>query len=295
VRARSSIIAISMGILALSLGLEWFGVRSARRAEAALREIDRQRAAVDAGVARAAERLAAAARERTALGEALHGLPPGRGSPVAADGTGDAADVAALLAANPRLFALGVRAYRANLGLHFGSLYRSLALAPDQIERFEDLMTRHQEDTLDLNAAAAARGLDDADPAVVALRGQEDEQLRAAQAALLGEAGFQQLQQFNREQPVGDIVTNVATTMALSSTPLSSAQAGQLTRFLADASSAYQSGNPADTATIDWDQVLSQAQGILSNAQYEALKAEYLKPQLDQLHAQFNQHELEKK
>ena len=223
-------------------------------------------------------------------------MPTEPGAPAAAGPKrAGGADLAALLAANPGLFALGVRVYRANLGLHFGPLYQALRLSPGEIEKFENMMTTHQEQMLDLNAAAQARGLGDTDPAVVGLRQQEDQQLRAEQIALLGHAGFRQLLQFNRAQPVGDIVTNVATTVALTSTPLSAAQAGQLTQFLADASADYQSGSEANPSTINWDQVLFQAQGVLSRAQYDALETEYLKPQLDKMHAQFNEHEYEKK
>ena len=294
--ARSLILSVSVGVLACALGLEWFALRSAREAESSLRELARQQAAVNAGLVRARARLADSARDVTQLRTALGGAPVDRGAPsAAAVASGDDPELAARLAANPELFALGVRVYRANLRLHYGLLYQSLGLSPAAIEKFEDLMTAHQEEELDLNAAATARGLAVSDPAVVGLRDQSDAQLRAAQAALLGTAGYQQLLQINRAQPVEDIVTNVATTVALTASPLTAAQAGQLTRFLAEASSNYQSGDAADPSTINWDLVLSQAQGVLTREQYEALQSEYLKPQLDKMHQQFNQYESAKK
>lgn len=289
---KALILAAAGIVLGFAVALDWFAVRSERRANAALAEIAQKRAALNAAVREDDERIAADDRERLALKAALGTLPPAAASGAVAGkrNPGDR-DVAALLEANPALFALGVRAYRANLGPHFASLYRALGLSQAQIDAFESLMTEHEEGLLDLNATAASQGLENSDPAVLAVRQQEDDQLRAAQVALLGDAGYRQLMQMGRVQPVQDIVASVATTVALTSSPLSGAQAAELTDFLANASSSYRRGDPADPATIDWDVVLPQAQGILTAPQFGALKAEALKPQVGKIQAQFNQQE----
>jgi hypothetical protein len=281
VSAKSTIVAGAGVTLALAASLGWFELRTERRTDAALAEVATRRAALEAAIRRDEDRIAADQRARQAMPAA-----PGTVPPAPAPRPAGSAVVAALLAANPALFALGVRAYRANLGPHFAPLYRSLGLAPAQIAAFENLMIDHEEALLDLKATAAAQGLDDSDPAVLAVRQQEDDQLRAAQTALLGEAGYQQLLQLGRVQPVEDIVSGVATTVALTSTPLSRAQAAELTEFLANASSSYRRGDPADPATIDWDVALPQAQGILSAPQFGALKAEALKPAAGSIQAE---------
>ncbi len=292
VRRRTWIVAFAGITFALALGVKWWGGRSEREAEASLVEVGRRRAELDAGIRRAEEGIAASDRDRLALQAALRASPPAA-SPLAgpAKSNPGSPDVAALLEANPALFALGVRAYRANLGPHFAPLYRKLGLSQTQIGAFEDLMTEHEEEVLDLNATASSQGIENSDPAVLAVRQQEDDQLHAAQIALLGAAGYQQLQQFARAEPVQEIVASVATTVALTSTPLSGAQATELRDFLANSSSSYRSGDPADPATIDWDVALPQAQGILNNPQFGALKAESLKLQVEKIQAQFDQQE----
>jgi hypothetical protein len=288
VSPRIRIAAVAGATFALALGLMSWGDRSAREAEASLAEIARKRAVLDAGVSRAEERITVNDRDRLALQAALRASPPAS-PPVPENKNPGDANVAALLEANPALFALGVRAYRANLGPHFSPLYRKLGLSPTQIDAFENLMTEHEEEVLDLNATASSQGIENSDPAVLAVRQQEDDQLRAAQIALLGDTGYGQLQQFARAEPVQEIVASVATTVALTSTPLSGAQAAELSDFLANSSSSYRSGDQADPATIDWDVALPQAQAILTDAQYEALRAEYLKPKIKKIQEQFNQ------
>jgi RNA polymerase sigma factor (sigma-70 family) len=90
--------------------------------------------------------------------------------------------------------------------------------------------------------------------------------------SILGEQGYQEYQNFARMQPVAGFVTDAST---LSTTePLSPQQSIQLLNLIANASSSYVSGGKADPQTVDWGQVLPQAQGILSPAQYNALSAE---------------------
>jgi hypothetical protein len=289
-RGAGTLVLVAAGVLlGIALGVKWMAVRSARDSAAALARLDARRATLDEAIRRTRARIAADERDRIELQAGLSSLER-----VAAAGSAATArspvgpGVAALLAANPSLFNLGVRAYRANLGSHYQQLYRALALSPGQIEAFEDLMTEHEEGLLDLEATAASQGIGTADPAFLALRQQQDDQLRAAQIALLGETGYRQLQQLARMQPVQDLVANLATTVALTDTPLGGAQAAEVAGFLANSSSSYRAGDPADPATIDWDVALPQARAVLSDAQYSALKAEALKPKLDKMREQFS-------
>jgi hypothetical protein len=137
-------------------------------------------------------------------------------------------------------------------------------------------MTSSAEDAADLRAIVLSPGMKDSAPEISALQKWDDDQLRDAQVALLGEDGYQQLVQFNREQPVQAIVDDVARFVALTPTPLTYSQAGQLMRVLANADGQYQNGGPADAdvTKIDWSQALPQAKGILSPSQFAAVRIE---------------------
>jgi hypothetical protein len=103
--------------------------------------------------------------------------------------------------------------------------------------------------------------------------------------AILGEQGFQQLQEFRRVQPLQGVVGDVSTLSV--GAPLTPTQSAQLLTIFANASSSYQSGGVARPPTVDWDQVMIQAQGVLSPVQLNALKAEAQGPKVMALIAQF--------
>jgi hypothetical protein len=285
---RLLIFVAAAAAFALALGIRWAALRERRAAEAALDSLHRRQAELGAAMGRQGERLAAADTDRAALREALR---TGGAAPVPAAHTGARAEtpsLASILESNPELFKLGLRAYRAGLSGHFERLYRDLGLTPGQVSAFEDLMTEHEEDILDLEATAAAEGFPRNDPAVLALRQRQEDQLRAAQEALLGGEGYRRLQLYDRMQPVMDIVTGVATTVAMTSAPLSSAQAAALTDFLAGSSGSFRGGARADPDTIDWDVALPQASGMLEPGQAAALRAEADKLKLEKLRTQFD-------
>jgi hypothetical protein len=70
---------------------------------------------------------------------------------------------------------------------------------------------------------------------------------------------------------------------------LTETQANQLLMILANASSSYQDGGKATLKTVDWDQVMAQAQGVLSAQQIAAMSAEAQLGKLGPLITQFRQ------
>jgi hypothetical protein len=200
---------------------------------------------------------------------------------------------------NPRLQARYLASERTNLALSYGPFFQALGLTPEQADKFKDLMTDHAGKILDLRLIALAQGSGEPEPANAALQQQADDQLRAAQSDLLGEAGYQQLQQYERTLPARDQANALAGALALTSTPLSAAQAEQITQIMANASSGYQNGGKADLPTpgnwefigplmlahktieetVDWDAVLVQSHSVLSDAQFGVFEAYVTKNQ----------------
>ena len=172
----------------------------------------------------------------------------------------------ALIQRNPHLQALYLAAQRAHLDQTYGPLFRTIHLSADQIAKFKDIMNDHDGQILDLEATAASQGLPTSDPAIVAFRQQADQQLQAAETILLGDSGYQQLQDYNRSLPVRTLVDNIAGTLAFTA-PLSAQQAEQLTQALAEASPSYQTGGNADWEAVDYAQVDQKAAAFLTAAQ----------------------------
>jgi hypothetical protein len=281
-------IAMIAGCLVTAFGSAWFGSQEARQAHAAVIDLLKKRAGLDSRVSHREDEFTALSRNRVQLEATLSKLQAEQTS--AANNVG-LTSFTSVLAANPRIFALWVNSYRAGLSQRFGPFYQDLHLSRDQIEKFEDLMTSSAEDAADLRATVVSPGMTDSAPEISALQKWNDDQLRDAQITLLGEDGYQRLVQFNREQPVQAIANGVASFVALTPTPLTYSQSGQLMKILADADSQYQSGGPADAdvTKIDWSQALAQAKGILTPSQFAALKIESEMARSAQLVDQFFQ------
>lgn len=117
--------------------------------------------------------------------------------------------------------------------------------------------------------------------------------MHAAERNLLGEAGYQQLVEFERQMPTRDFVSGLAASLVFSGDPISATQASQLTQILAEASETYRTGARASSPGPDLDgplrtrqparepldsaQALARARAVLSPAQYAAFEAEILR------------------
>jgi hypothetical protein len=277
-------------ILAVVLAIAWKSHVAARQAEDSVAALSSKRVALQASLQHLQKSVTFDERDnedtRNLIAEQKHPRGTIRVTPRI---TGP--QILALVASDPKLFALGMKAYRATVNTNFGRLFRTLNLTPDQIDKFDSLATSHMEAIADILSSATTEGLPMSDPAVGALMRQENSQYQAAQQALLGDAGYQQMQQFNRQQPVTGVVQNVAAQVALTSTPLSAAQADQLTQILANSSPQFMNGGVATPNTINWQTALGQAQAILNPVQFAALQGRYNSIQVNQLMTQFNAQE----
>ena len=170
---------------------------------------------------------------------------------------------------------MAVKRFRAGLLLRYGSFYRAQSLSPEQIARFEELLSDQEGRRRDLAATATARGLPPSDPAIATLRRENTERFKAEQIALLGEAGYAQLQEFNRDQAKRSIVAQLVSDLALSPTPLSSAQARQLNDTLDELK--FKGVPGADRS--QWDAVLARVKDFLAPAQLAELQFQAAKSQ----------------
>jgi hypothetical protein len=205
------------------------------------------------------------------------GLPVARPSAAAASdasslASGSAGAAASALPADPlvndpALQNLYLAAERAGLDFLYLPLLRQLGLSSAQREAFRDLLMRRHEQRMDLADIQESHGLAPDDPALWGLRRKAAANFDLRQSALLGAAGYQAFNEYERILPVRRLVGQFAGALALEGEPLSPAQAGDLTRVLAEASPPYGAGAPADPDRMNWPVVVTEAAGILSEPQ----------------------------
>jgi hypothetical protein len=171
--------------------------------------------------------------------------------------------------AHDMLLAIG----KAQVARNLAGLAASGAISPAQMDELERQTAEQWIDSL----AVTPNSIHPSNPNL------SDDQVKS----ILGEEGFQQYQNYQRMQPLQGLVNDISSLSV--SAPLTAGQSSQLLSVLANASSTYASGGRANAQSVDWDQALAQAQGILSDTQIKALKAEAQLPQLMTLVKQFYQ------
>jgi hypothetical protein len=260
-------------LLAAAGGAGWFALRSAREAEALLSQAANDRAARQAEVRRYEER---SARHESELDQTRKLLDQLQSQPSADTRSGpiDERTAKAEFASDPAQQAALIRLGRAMVAETYAPLFRKLGLSPEQIDRFESLMSEADERKIDIQAGALTAGLEDSAGAAATAKRDAESRLHAAQLELLGETGFRQLQEFDRTQSIREwVVWGLAGDLTFTKTPLSAHQGEQLTQILANACPSYRSGGPTDEDEVDWPTALEQAKGILSEPQWAALKS----------------------
>jgi len=192
----------------------------------------------------------------------------GKTDKTAAMATGQAF-LAAYPQARPMLLEIG----KAQIARKYAAFFKKAGLTPAQIEDMENQTAEQWIQT----TMVGPNGIYPGDEQL------PDDQLKS----ILGDQGFQQFQDFERVQPLQGIVNDA---LSLStSTPITETQANQLLMILANASRSYQGGGNASAKTINWDQVMVQAQGVFSTQQIAAISAEAQLGKLKSLNAQFQQ------
>jgi hypothetical protein len=181
-----------------------------------------------------------------------------RGAKAAADRKAALAAGQAFLAAFPQARQMLLDVGKAQIARNYAAFYRTAGLTPAQIETLENQTNAQWVQT----AMVAGNGVHPGDPQL------PDDQLKE----ILGDQGFQRFQEFKRVQQLQGLI-NDASSMS-SAAPITGAQADQLTTIIANASSSYQGGGNANPGTVDWNQVLVQSQGVLTEPQLASIRYE---------------------
>ena len=125
---------------------------------------------------------------------------------------------------------------------------------------------------MDLESTVRAQGMAKTSPEFAKLSRELSERHVAGQREILGEEGFKRLEQFQRVEPLLGFVNSVGGLVAQTAEPLTMERAVKLAKILASANSAFKRGEKADPLKTKWENVLPEAEKLLSPAQLASLK-----------------------
>lgn len=160
-----------------------------------------------------------------------------------------------------------LRASLARDRLEYQRLYRQLGLTAEQIQRFEEIMAIQNQATLDGQAVRDAGG----DPQTVYRHSGPE--WSTEMTALLGEAGFTQLQDYLRTKPVRAFVDSFAGYAAAIGEGFTAEQADRLAEAALAQDATYHSGRGTDPGTVNWPAVWPAAAAIMSPRQLATFQA----------------------
>lgn len=197
---------------------------------------------------------------------------------------GRMANVQALMN-DPQFTKLMALQQKGQLDSRYGALFKELGLSPAQVDAFKNLLLQKQNAARDVLAAARDQGLDPrTDRATInQLLAQSNAEVDNQIQSTLGDAAYQQYKTFEQTLPQRNTVNQLQQSLSYTSTPLQDAQAQQLIQILA--SNSPKTGNPTSARALlqgggpfgmqgapITDQMITQAQGLLSQPQVAALQ-----------------------
>jgi hypothetical protein len=175
-----------------------------------------------------------------------------------------------LIATNPEYQKQNLQYGRLRDGVSFARLYRRLALSPRQIETFEEARFARQQVEYDIMAVAFEKEISQTDTSFRPIRKQADAECEAKLREALGDAGYAAYKAYPKEMMTSsrNEARQLAAALYETKEPLTVEQADALTCVI-DANSNFQKNAPLQT---NWEAVVVQAQGILSEPQLMELK-----------------------
>jgi hypothetical protein len=140
------------------------------------------------------------------------------------------------LSTNPEFQRLLALQMKSRLSATYGPLFKSLNLTPDQLTQFQSLLADKQQALMDTLQAARDQGINPrTDPdGFKTLVNQSVSQIDTSIQAALGDAGFQQYQQYQQTLPERNTVNSLQQQLSYTQTPLTDDEANQMIQLLAD-------------------------------------------------------------
>jgi hypothetical protein len=174
---------------------------------------------------------------------------------------------------NPELRALFLQRYAETVNVTWGPLFSKISLSPDKVEKFKAIEMEYEQNILDLEATMQNQGLAHGDPVYDQMRAKIGVELAQEMKELLGAnpADIAAYNLYHHEQALVPFVSELATALYTTNSPLTASQSDQLMQILADASAKRQFGFVI-AGTVNWDAALAKAQTVFPPAQLAVLQ-----------------------
>ena len=206
------------------------------------------------------------------------------------------------LSQNPEFQKLLAIQMKGRISQTYGPLFKALNLSPEQLTQFQGLLADKQQALVDVMQAAREQGINPReDPeGFKTLVNQAESQADQSIQQALGDAGFQQYQQYQQSLPERNTVNSLQQQLSYTQTPLTDDEANQMIALLSQTqperagngtAGVNNGGNPGPglgalmngggTAKVT-DAALAQAAGVLSAPQISALQQIQLQQQAQQ-------------
>jgi len=247
-------IGLAAALILAAAYFKWQSLHSARTAQ----ELQQKAAAIEAH--RAALRASLARQQPTPTKVPAGAARKKRKSGDA--GRGFLAEVHS----DPVLQNLYLAYQKSGLRMRYAALFAKLQLSDVQIEKFEANLMAKKEKEMDTKGALVAQHLSEMDPAAQAIMSQTELEYVQVQTELLGQNGFEALQQFDREFNPRDIVANFSGSMLVEGDPLTAEQTQQLSAIVIGGF--HPPTNSHDTEG-DWATIDREAAAILNPQQFQ--------------------------
>jgi hypothetical protein len=199
----------------------------------------------------------------------------------------------AALGSNPEFQKLLAIQAKGRIAQTYGALFKSLNLSPDQLAQFQQLLADKQQAMMDVLQAAREQGINPrTDPdGFKTLMSQAVAQTDQSIQQAIGDAAFQQYQQYQQTLPERNVVNSLQQQLSYTQTPLTDDQSNALISLLQQ-TQPQRAGNgtsgttdgaggpgPGIMALVNGggnarvtDDAIAQAQGVLSAPQVAVLQ-----------------------
>jgi hypothetical protein len=268
-----------LGVVTAGLALalfHWQSARSARQRQADLNGL-RAQLASQVRQANALDRELANLRQNVPL--PIHAIPVHADEQAAKNSASSASPAPAqpsrmqVIARDPALHELYVRAYVNQRDLAFAGLLKKLAFTPEQRRTFEEIQARFQEGLLDCAEIGETNGSDSPD----SRRREAQRQVVAVQDAQLAELfgpSLEQWKEANRTLGSRELVAQIVQLNLQGAEAYDAPSTERLAAILAN-HRARSSPSPGSLG-YEWDAILPQAQAALTPSQWEGFKTSVL-------------------
>lgn len=271
---KAVVFLIAVAVIASAVGLGVNASRMSSASNAALVDVRENDMVVSAAIRQAEWRLksAAAAEERLRAelasfkeeGLSRRSADPAKANPA---GTAAAAGVQkATLSKQEIKEALGLLEYMARERLNFlrayGPFFAQLGMTSAQVEQFVAIGLERFEQIMDVNLQFKN---DHNNPLAEALRQQALAKEEAGHRALLGEAGYQRLLEYDRTISARDKVAVIGADAVLAGVPYTVAQLEAMIPIIANNGRGYSKRG----ALVNWEIVSPQLRTLMSEAQWK--------------------------